>query len=66
MKWLICILYITICNFLFAQADTCFTQKQIHNISETLDSLYYIDSVNNQLISKKQGPVHGGKFIEQS
>jgi len=50
MKWLICILFIITCNYSFAQADTCFTEQQIHNISETLDSLHYTDSVNNQLI----------------
>lgn len=53
MKWLIYILYITICNFSFAQIDTCFTEKQIHQISETLDSLHYTDSVNNQLIKQQ-------------
>ncbi len=30
--------------------DTCFTQSEIHAISETLDSLYYIDSINNEII----------------
>ena len=53
MKWLIYVLFIIICNFSFAQVDTCFTEKQIHQISETLDSLYYIDSVNNQLINQQ-------------
>ena len=50
MKWLIYVLFIIICNFSFAQVDTCFTEKQIHQISETLDSLHYTDSVNNQII----------------
>ena len=50
MKWLIYALFIIICNFSFAQVDTCFTEKQIHQISETLDSLYYTDSVNNRII----------------
>jgi hypothetical protein len=53
MKWLIWTLFIIICNSSFAQVDTCFTQKQIHNISETLDSLHYTDSINNQLISQQ-------------
>jgi hypothetical protein len=30
--------------------DTCFTQSEIHAISNTLDSLYYIDSINNEII----------------
>ena len=50
MKWLIYVVFIVICNFSFAQSDTCFTEKQIHQISETLDSLHYNDSVNNQII----------------
>ena len=50
MKWLIYVSFIILCNFSIAQVDTCFTEKQIHQISETLDSLYYIDSVNNKLI----------------
>jgi ABC-type transport system involved in cytochrome bd biosynthesis fused ATPase/permease subunit len=53
MKWLIYVLFIITCNFSFAQVDTCFTEKQIHQISETLDSLYYTDSVNNQLINQQ-------------
>lgn len=34
--------------------DTCFTQEQIHEISETLDSLWLADSVNNELIVAQQ------------
>lgn len=37
-----------------AQSDTCFTQSEIHAISETLDSLYYIDSINTQIINKQK------------
>jgi hypothetical protein len=50
MKWLIYVLFVIIYNISFAQVDTCFTEKQIHQISETLDSLHYTDSVNNQII----------------
>jgi len=53
MKWLIYVLFFIICNYSFAQVDTCFTQEQIHDISETLDSLHYTDSINNQLISQQ-------------
>ena len=53
MKWLICILFYITCNFSFAQIDTCFTEQQIHDISETLDSLYYVDSINNQLVKQQ-------------
>jgi hypothetical protein len=31
-------------------ADTCFTSNQIIRISNTLDSLYYLDSINNEII----------------
>lgn len=35
-------------------ADTCFTSKEIIDISETLDSLYYIDSINTEIISQQE------------
>lgn len=33
--------------------DTCFTSDEIQDISYTLDSLYYIDSVNTEIINKQ-------------
>jgi hypothetical protein len=40
--------------FLFGQMpDTCFTENEIIEISETLDSLYYLDSINNKIISQQ-------------
>jgi hypothetical protein len=40
---------------LFSQmADTCFTSNEIIDISETLDSLYYLDSINNEIISQQE------------
>ena len=40
---------------LFSQMpDTCFTENEIINISETLDSLYYTDSLNNEIISQQE------------
>lgn len=38
---------------LSAQPDTCFTPEQIQDISFTLDSLYQLDSINKQIISKQ-------------
>ena len=35
-------------------ADTCFTSDEIIDISETLDSLYYTDSLNNEIISQQE------------
>ena len=34
--------------------DTCFTSEEIIDISETLDSLYYLDSINNEIISQQE------------
>jgi hypothetical protein len=40
---------------LFSQMpDTCFTENEIIDISETLDSLYYTDSLNNEIISQQE------------
>ena len=40
---------------LFSQMpDTCFTSDEIIDISETLDSLYYTDSLNNEIISQQE------------
>jgi len=39
---------------LSAQPDTCFTPQQIQDISFTLDSLYQLDSINKQIISKQE------------
>ena len=63
MKWLICILFVITCNYSIAQSDTCFTQQQIHNISETLDSLHYTDSINNQLISQQSSLIEDLEHI---
>ena len=35
-------------------SDTCFTSDEIIDISETLDSLYYTDSLNNEIISQQE------------
>jgi len=43
--------------FAFTQTippDTCFTEQQVHDISETLDDLYYQDSINQQIISQQK------------
>tara|TARA_R110000851_G_scaffold11262_2_gene39676 strand:+ start:2305 stop:2685 length:381 start_codon:yes stop_codon:yes gene_type:complete len=65
MKWLIYILFISTYNFSFAQIDTCFTEKEIHQISETLDSLYYIDSVNNQLFLQQSSLIEDLEHISK-
>ena len=41
--------------FLIGQeSDTYFTEDEIIAISETLDSLYYLDSINNEIISQQE------------
>ena len=65
MKCLIYVLFIIICNISFAQVDTCFTEKQIHQISETLDSLHYIDSVNNQLFLQQSSLIEDLEHISK-
>ena len=57
MKQLIFILLFPITVFGQTVSDTCFTEQQIHDISETLDELYYQDSVNNALISQQDAVI---------
>jgi hypothetical protein len=48
MKWLIALIFPI---FSFAQEiDTCFTVNELEDISFTIDSLYYLDSVNSEII----------------
>ena len=53
MKYILTLLLSTVIFYINAQKqipDTCFTKKQVFDISFTLDSLYYLDSINNQII----------------
>jgi len=52
--------------FSFTQTvDTCFTEEQIHDISETLDSLYYLDSVNNDIIIKQDNLIYSLEHLNK-
>jgi hypothetical protein len=53
MKQLILVLLFPIVGFSQTVVDTCFTEQQIHDISETIDDLYFKDSVNNELINQQ-------------
>jgi len=54
MKKIFIILYLWP-TLLFSQvADTCFTSTEIVQISETIDSLYYLDSINNKIILEQE------------
>ena len=50
MKYFFIILYLYPVIILTQVADTCFTSNQVIGISNTLDSLYYLDSINNEII----------------
>ena len=58
MKQLILILLFPIIGFGQTVVDTCFTTQQIHDISETLDDLYYKDSVNIELINEQTAVIN--------
>ena len=54
MKNIFIILFICPLIYFGQMADTCFTSKEIIDISETLDSLYYMDSINTEIISQQE------------
>jgi|688.fasta_scaffold1170090_2 hypothetical protein len=55
MKYIISILILFICINVSAQtSDTCFTEQEVQDISFTLDSLYYLDSVNTKIIEEQK------------
>lgn len=54
MKYLIYILFPVMC---YSQEDTCFTAEQIQDISFTLDSLYEVCDINDQIISKQRNEI---------
>lgn len=53
MKQLIFILLLPITTLGQTVTDTCFTTQQILDISETIDELYYKDSINNVLLTQQ-------------
>jgi hypothetical protein len=57
MKQLIIILVFPIISFSQTVNDTCFTEQQIHEISETLDDLYFKDSINTELIIQQSAVI---------
>ena len=54
MKKFFIILYLWPFMLFSQMPDTCFTSDEIIDISETLDSLYYLDSINNEIISQQE------------
>ena len=47
----------------YTQVDTCFTEEEIHAISETLDSLYYQDSLNVSIINQQKSIITDLEYI---
>ena len=55
MKLILIILFVCIGFVSNSQiADTCFTSKQVLDLSFTLDSIFYIDSINTKLIDTQK------------
>ena len=61
MKYILTLLLSIVIFYVNAQKqlpDSCFTKKQVLDISFTLDSLHYIDSINNELIREYKSIIH--------
>ena len=54
MKQLVIILLFPIFGISQTVPDTCFTEQQIQDISETLNELYFKDSINNVVIEQQK------------
>ena len=49
--------------FSYGQMDTCFTQDEIVDISFTLDSLYALDSLNEEIIAHYEEQIESYKQL---
>ena len=61
MKYILTLLLSIVIFYVNAQKqlpDSCFTKKQVLDISFTLDSLHYIDSINNEIIREYKSIIH--------
>lgn len=54
MKQLLVILLFPLYMFSQTYPDTCFTQQELNDISNTLDSLWQVDDINNNIIEKQK------------
>lgn len=55
MKFILTILLVLFVYTTNAQIpDTCFTRQQVLDLSFTLDSIFYIDSVNTEIITEQK------------
>jgi len=65
MKYILTILLSAVIFYTNAQkqlSDSCFTKKQILDISFTIDSLFYIDSINNEMIKEYKSIIYDFKI----
>lgn len=61
MKYVISIILLVISLNTFSQKqipDSCFTKKQIFDISYTIDSLWYLDSINKLIINEQRSIIN--------
>lgn len=63
MKKLLVALLLPLSCFSQTVPDTCFTEKQIIEIAETLDSLWQADSINNVLIEQQENIIKSYKTL---
>lgn len=63
MKKLLVILLFPLCIFAQTTLDTCFTEQELNDISNTLDSLWQVDDVNNEIIAKQKQLIAKQKSI---
>jgi hypothetical protein len=54
MKKLLVILLLPIGIFSQTFPDSCFTQQELNDISNSLDSLWNVDEINNEIIAKQK------------
>lgn len=63
MKTLLVILLFPIVIFSQSVPDTCFTEQELNDISNTIDSLWQVDDINNEIIVKQKQLIAKQKSI---
>lgn len=63
MKTLLVIILFPIVIFSQSIPDTCFTEQELNDISNTIDSLCQLDAVNNDIITKQKQLIAKQKSI---
>ena len=64
MKFILTILLILIGYKINAQiSDTCFTRQQVLDLSFTLDSIFYVDSINTKIIDEQKSIIQDYEHV---